>query len=104
MKLRGFAMKLKAGCEAEYRRRHEALWPELAALLRQSGTSDYAIFLDTSTGTLFAVQKVGPGHDPAVLRSHPVMRRWWDYMADLMEVHPDHAPVERELELMFYLP
>ncbi|MEJ5237797.1 MAG: L-rhamnose mutarotase [Limisphaera sp.] len=104
MKLRGFTMKLKPGCEAEYRRRHEALWPELAALLRESGISDYAIFLDRSTGTLFAVQKLAPGHDPARLRTHPVMRRWWDFMADLMEVHPDHAPVEGELELMFYLP
>ncbi|NGO38048.1 L-rhamnose mutarotase [Limisphaera ngatamarikiensis] len=104
MRLRGFAMKLKPGCAEEYRRRHDALWPELAALLRESGISDYAIFLDAGTNTLFAVQKLGSGFDAEALRRHPVMRRWWAYMADLMEVQPDGAPVEVELDLMFYLP
>jgi len=104
MRVRGFTMKLKPGCAEEYRRRHDALWPELAALLRESGISDYAIFLDRGSNTLFAVQKLGPGFDPEALRRHPLMRRWWEYMADLMEVHPDKSPVEGELELMFHLP
>ncbi|MCS7090713.1 MAG: L-rhamnose mutarotase [Verrucomicrobiota bacterium] len=103
MQLRGFVMQLKPGCAAEYRRRHDAIWPELAELLRQHGIYDYAIFLDLTTNRLFAVHKVGCGYDPERLRRHPLMRRWWDSMADLMEVHPDHEPVAHDLELMFYL-
>ena len=97
-------MKLKPGFEAEYKRRHDAIWPELAALLRQAGISDYSIFLDEETLTLFAVQKLADDNTAASLRTHPVMRRWWDYMAGLMETHPDHSPVEPDLRQMFYLP
>lgn len=39
-------MRLRPGQEAEYRRRHEAVWPELLADLRAAGASNYSIFLD----------------------------------------------------------
>ena len=104
MKIRGFKMKLKPGAAAEYKRRHDEIWPDLAALLRQAGISDYAIFLDEETLTLFAVQKLADNHTAASLRAHPVMRQWWDSMADLMETHPDHSPVEPDLKLVFHLP
>lgn len=104
MRIRGFKMKLKPGLEAEYRRRHDEIWPELDALLREAGISEYSIFLDEETHTLFAVQKLADSNTAASLRTHPVMRKWWDYMADLMETHPDHSPVEPDLKLVFHLP
>lgn len=104
MKIRGFKMKLKPGFEAEYKRRHDEIWPELTALLRQAGISDYSIFLDEETLTLFAVQKIADDKTAASLRTHPVMRKWWDYMAELMETNPDHSPVEPDLKQVFYLP
>lgn len=100
---RALTMKLKPGCAAEYQRRHDELWPELAALLRDSGISDYSNFLDDMSLTLFAVMKVS---DPARLNglpTHPVMRKWWRYMADLMETHPDQSPRETPLRQVFYL-
>ena len=100
---RAFRMKLKAGNEAEYRRRHDAIWPELAALLGSAGIHDYAIFLDEATLDLFAVMKLHPGHDLGPLPDHPVMRKWWDYMADLMEVEPGNRPKEWPLTQVFHL-
>lgn len=99
-----FKMKLHPGQEAEYKRRHDALWPELEALLRQTGIRDYSIFLDEQTLDLFGVLKM---EDPARLDElprHPVMQKWWTYMADIMETHPDHSPVSVPLQEVFYMP
>ena len=100
---RAFTMQLKPGTTDEYRRRHDAIWPELAALLRASGIHDYSIFLDPDTLRLFAVLKLRPGHTVATLPEHPLMRRWWDHMAGLMEVEPGNRPREWELERVFHL-
>ncbi|QOY96606.1 L-rhamnose mutarotase [Massilia sp. UMI-21] len=96
-------MKLKPGNEAEYRRRHDEIWPELSALLGGAGIHDYAIFLDEATLDLFAVMKLHPGHRLGPLPEHPVMRRWWDYMADLMEVEPGNRPREWPLTQVFHM-
>jgi L-rhamnose mutarotase len=100
---RAFRMKLKPGAVEEYRRRHDELWPELEQLLREAGIYDYSIFLDEETLHLFAVLKLWPDHDLSALPQHPVMRRWWDYMADLMEVEPGNRPREWPLTQMFHL-
>ena len=98
-----FTMKLKPGNVAEYKRRHEKIWPELARLLREAGIADYAIFLDEKTLTLFAVQEQADGNTIAELPLHPIVKRWWDYMAPLMEVNPDNSPVCGELQRVFHL-
>jgi L-rhamnose mutarotase len=38
-----FKMKLHKGCEEEYKRRHDQLWPELEELLKKTGISEYSI-------------------------------------------------------------
>jgi L-rhamnose mutarotase len=98
-----FKMRLKPGVAEEYRRRHDALWPELAAAIREAGISDYSIFLDEATLTLFAVQRQSDAAAAATLPGHPAVRKWWDYMAPLMEVHPDNAPVCHPLREVFHL-
>ena len=98
-----FTMKLKPGQEAEYRRRHDAIWPELAQALRNAGISDYSIFLDEETLTLFAVQKLSDDNSAGALPTLPIVRKWWDSMAPLMEVHPDNAPVCKPLKEVFHL-
>jgi L-rhamnose mutarotase len=103
MKRRAFKMKLKAGCEAEYKRRHDEIWPELSAALREAGISDYSIFLDEETLTLFAVRREADSDKVGALKNHPVVRRWWDYMAALMEVNPDNEPISTELKEVFHL-
>ncbi|MCW4462914.1 L-rhamnose mutarotase [Sphingomonas sp. BT-65] len=98
-----FRMQLKPGMAAEYRRRHDEIWPELVALLKDAGISDYRIFLDPATGALFATLKLSPDNQRDTLPDQPVMRRWWDHMADLMEVEPGNRPREWPLEPMFHL-
>ena len=98
-----FRMKVHPGREEEYRRRHDAIWPELAALLRAAGVSDYSIHLDRETGTLFGVLWRRDGHGMDALPGHPIMRRWWEHMADIMETNPDGSPVAVPLETVFHL-
>jgi L-rhamnose mutarotase len=99
-----FKMQLNPGMKAEYKRRHDEIWPELAALLREAGISDYSIHLDEATDTLFGVLWRTNGHQMEALPNHPVMRRWWAYMADIMQTKPDGAPVVVPLETVFHLP
>ncbi len=98
-----FKMKLKPGAAAEYRKRHEHIWPELEQLLRTSGISDYSIFLDEETHTLFAVQKVEGELDSQQLGQNPVVKKWWAYMADIMETNADNSPVSVPLAELFYM-
>jgi L-rhamnose mutarotase len=98
-----FRMRLKPGMRAEYKRRHDDIWPELTALLKAAGISDYSIFHDAETDTLFGVLWREGDHKMADLPKHPVMRRWWDYMADLMDTLPDHEPVAIPLERVFHV-
>ncbi|QHQ35909.1 L-rhamnose mutarotase [Algicella marina] len=99
-----FRMRLNAGCEAEYTRRHDEIWPELAALLRQAGVSDYSIWLDRETLCLFGILTRAEGHGMDDLPAHPVMQRWWAHMADIMEVEADNAPVAVPLVRVFDMP
>ena len=98
-----FRMKLKPGTVAEYKRRHDEIWPELAQLLREAGIYDYSIFLDEEDMHLFAVLKLRDNNKRELLPSHPVMRRWWMYMQDLMYTQPDGRPNEWPLTPMFHL-
>jgi L-rhamnose mutarotase len=96
-------MKLKPGFEAEYKKRHDEIWPELSLKLREAGVSDYSIFLDPETLTLFAVQKRSDDNTADLLPQEPVVRRWWSAMADLMDTNPDHSPVCVPLSEVFHL-
>ena len=99
-----FKMRLNPGQEAEYRRRHDAIWPELSVLLRESGISNYSIHLDPETLTLFGYLERRPDHAMEALPQHPVMKRWWAHMADVMATDADNVPVQIPLKRVFYLP
>jgi L-rhamnose mutarotase len=98
-----FKMKLKHGCEVEYRIRHDMIWPELVTLLKQNGIKNYNIFFDKETDDLIAVQYIDDT-TPSNLHENPVMLKWWGYMADLMETNPDQSPVVIGLEKVFSMP
>ena len=103
MKRNAFKMKLKPGCEAEYKKRHDEIWPELETEIRRAGISDYSIFLDEETLTLFAFQKLSDDHTADDLPQKEVVRKWWDMMADLMETEPNNAPVVTPLREVFHM-
>ena len=103
MQRHAFKMFLNPGCAAEYRRRHDAIWPELVALLGEAGVANYSIHLDRETNVLFAYLERRDDHRMDSLPAHPVMRRWWDHMKDIMRANPDGSPVAIALEEMFFL-
>lgn len=103
MRRAAFTMKLKPGFEAEYKRRHDEIWPELVRELEAAGVSDYSIYLDESTLTLFAFQKLKDHDTSGALPTREVVKRWWKYMADIMETNPDNSPVVADLKEVFHL-
>lgn len=103
MKKLAFKMKLHPGKEDEYKRRHDQLWPELKQLLKQTGIEDYSIFLDEETNDLFGVLKINNPEAMNDLPQHPVMKKWWAHMKDIMECNPDNSPVSVPLKEVFYL-
>lgn len=96
-----FRMQLHPGHEAEYRRRHDALWPELRDLLVTHGIRNYSIHLDPESGALFGYLERTADHRMDDLPAHPVMQRWWQHMKDLMATNPDGSPVVVPLTPMF---
>lgn len=99
-----FKMQLNPGAQDEYHRRHDAIWPELVALLHEAGVQDYSIHLDPETHILFGVLWRRDDHSMTDLPSHPVMKRWWAHMANLMQTHPDNEPVVTPLINLFHMP
>ena len=98
-----FKMSLYPGFAGEYKNRHAQLWPDLEQALKQAGISDYSIFLDEQTNTLFGVFKAS---DPKLLDelpANPVMQQWWGYMSDIMETNGDNSPVSIPLTEVFHL-
>ncbi|MHB1922563.1 MAG: L-rhamnose mutarotase [Chitinophagaceae bacterium] len=100
----GFKMQLHKGFEEEYIKRHDELWPELKDLLKSNGISEYSIFFDETTHSLFAIMKVVDGKLIDHLPDHPIMHKWWGYMKDIMESNSDNSPVSFPLKEVFYLP
>jgi len=103
MKRNAFTMRLKKGCESEYKKRHDKIWTGLVDELKKAGISDYSIYLDEDTGTLFAFQKLSDDNTAALLPEKPIMRKWWDYMKDLMDTNPDGSPVCVPLKEVFHI-
>jgi L-rhamnose mutarotase len=103
MKRNAFIMKIKPGFAAEYKRRHDEIWPEIARALKQAGISDYSIYLDEETLTLFAFQKLARNNRADTLPGRAIVKKWWKYMADIMETNSDSSPLTKELKEVFHL-
>jgi L-rhamnose mutarotase len=99
----GFVMKVDPDAHVEYKRRHDQLWPEMAALLRAHGVLAYTIWLDPRRSLLFAHVEVESREKWDAIAATPVCRRWWAYMKDIMETNPDTSPVSEELGEVFHL-
>jgi len=98
-----FKMYLKTGFNEEYKKRHSEIWPELKQLLSNTGVEDYSIFWDKETNILFAVQKINGEQSSQEIGTNPIVQKWWDYMADIMEVNDDNSPISTPLEELFHM-
>ena len=99
------ALKLLAGLAAAtlFHLGLMQIWPELARELSAAGVSDYSIYLDEQTLTLFAFQKLTDNNHADALPRSPIVQKWWAWMADLMETNPDKSPVCLPLKEVFHL-
>lgn len=98
-----FKMYLNEGQKEAYIKRHNEIWPELKKLLKDAGVSEYSIFLDEETNTLFAFQKVDGHNGSQDLGKTEIVQKWWAFMSDIMETNADNSPVSIELEEVFYM-
>jgi len=100
---KAFVMSVYSGCETEYEKRHNPIWPELEKNLRDHGVSTYSIFLHPSTRQLFAyVEFESEAQWDAVSRT-PICRSWWAHMRELMPSNQDNSPVSEELREVFHI-
>lgn len=98
-----FKMQLKPNCVTEYRRRHDEIWPELVKAHTDCGISDYTIFLDEETLTLFAVRHLTKDNTADTMGRLDIVQKWWEYNKDLMAVEADNSPVFKPLVEIFHM-
>ncbi|TBW41382.1 L-rhamnose mutarotase [Siculibacillus lacustris] len=103
MTRKAFLMAVDPAAHDEYRRRHDAIWPELAAVLSAHGASNYSIWLDAKRSLLFAQVEIDSEERWAAVAATDVCRRWWAFMADIMPSNPDGSPVSEDLVEVFHL-
>jgi L-rhamnose mutarotase len=100
---KAFVMSVNAGAEAEYARRHQPIWDDLAAVLKAHGAHNYSIFLDPATRQLFGYVEIEDEARWNAIAGTEVCQRWWKHMGDIMPSNPDHSPVARGLNEVFHL-
>jgi L-rhamnose mutarotase len=100
---KAFVMSVHAGHEAEYARRHQPIWDELAAVLKAHGVHNYSIFLHEETRQLFAYAEIESEERWTAIAKTEICQRWWKYMSDVMPGNPDHSPISRGLKEVFHL-
>ena len=101
--IKAFKMKLFEGMAEEYEKRHNALWPEMRDMIHEYGGRNYSIFLDRETNTLFGVLEIEDEARWAASANTAVCRRWWHFMADIMETNPDESPLAVDIDMVFHL-
>jgi L-rhamnose mutarotase len=100
---KAFIMSVNAGQEKEYARRHQPIWADLAAVLKEHGAHNYSIFLDPSTRQLFGYVEIEDEARWAAVAQTDACQRWWKFMGDVMPSNPDHSPVSRGATEVFHL-
>ena len=94
-----WGMRLKPGCEAVYKKKHDEIWPEMLDLMKRQGVGNFSIYRHGLT--LFAYNErkeptsAEAPHDPVVLR-------WWRMMEPYMEYNADGTPWQEPIEEVFH--
>ena len=100
---KSFKMHLYEGMAEEYERRHNLLWPEMKDMIHEYGGHNYSIDLDSETNVLSGYIEMEEEEKWAKSADTAINRKWWDYMADIMDTNPDNSPVSVDLKPVFHL-
>ena len=99
---KAFKMKIFEGKAEEYKKRHDEIWEEMLDMIREHGGYNYSIFLDEETNTLFAYIELESEEKWSNTAETEICKKWWSYMADIMETNPDNSPVSTTLQQVFF--
>ena len=100
---KAFVMQVNPDQHAEYERRHNPIWPELAAMLKEHGAHNYSIFLLAETNQLFAFVEIEDEERWNQVAQTPICQKWWAHMREVMPSNPDNSPVAAKLREVFHL-
>ena len=81
--------RIKPGCEAEYKRRHDEIWPEMVEVLKNAGICNYTVFLTGEELFGYYECEKGVPYAEKVQAESPVVSRWNEYMKDILELEMD---------------
>jgi len=89
---------------AEYIRRHDEIWPELAALLKEAGIGNYSIWMTGDDLFGYYECSLGSEHAAKVQSGSPIVDRWNEYMKDVMVMEMDPVTgAQPMMKQVFYL-
>jgi len=101
---KAFLMSVDPSFQEEYKKRHNPIWPELEAVLREHGAHNYSIHLNPATGDLFGYVEIEDQERWDLIAQTDVCKRWWAHMKEIMPSNPDNSPISTELREVFHLP
>ena len=101
--IKAFKMRLYSGKAEEYEKRHNALWPEMKEMIHEYGGKNYSIFFDAETDTLFGYIELDNEELWGKSADTEICKKWWAYMADIMETNQANSPVSIPLKKVFHL-
>ena len=81
--------RIKPGCEAEYKRRHDEIWPEMVEVLKAAGICNYTVFLTGEELFGYYECEKGVPYAEKVQAESPVVDRWNEYMKYILELEMD---------------
>jgi L-rhamnose mutarotase len=79
-----FTFEIRPGTEGEYRRRHDAIWPELIAALQEAGISNYTIFRQGTTMIAYAECEPHAATAFAKVGGTDINARWSRWFEDII--------------------
>ena len=96
--------RIKEGKKAEYKKRHDEIWPEMKQTLKSAGIANYSIWnVDDELFGYYECEK-GVEFAAKVQAESPVVQRWNEYMKDVMEMEVDpETGAQPHLTEVFYL-
>jgi L-rhamnose mutarotase len=103
MMRKAFLMSVHPEQHAEYRKRHNPIWPELEAELKSHGVHNYSIFLNPETSQLFAYVEIENEAQWQSIAKTKACQKWWRHMREIMPSNPDNSPIATELQEVFHL-
>ena len=98
---RAFTMRLKPGGLAEYKRRHDAIWPELVAEIEKQGIAQITIF--EADETLFLYSQITDEEAWDRLWHTEIHDKWGEIMNPLMVFNDEGIVDSSEVTEIFHL-